>query len=109
MINRESWSSLEIKTRIAYITAIVAFALGWALTIAGFIIGAGIISDSVLWVLGQSLVYAASVLGIGMYVTGSVKHMKQTIRSFMAAEDRKFREGDHQTEEIDEDEENQEE
>lgn len=66
---RESWESLEIKTKIAYITAIVAFAAGWGLTIAGFIMGAGVISDSVLWVLGQALVYAGSVLGIGMYVS----------------------------------------
>lgn len=95
---RESWSSLEVKTKIAYITAIVAFFLGWALTIAGFIIGAGIISDSVLWVLGQSLVYAASVFGVGMYVTTSVRGMKTAIRHFMADEDRKFRNNDYMAE-----------
>lgn len=104
MKSRESWSSLEVKTKIAYITAIVAFGLGWALAIAGFIIGAGVVSDSVLWILGQALVYAGSVLGIGMYVTGSVRHMKQAIRSFMVAEDRKFREGDHISEELEDDE-----
>ena len=93
MKNKETWSSLEVKTRIAYITAIVAFCAGWGLTIAGFIIGAGIISDSVLWVLGQALVYAASVFGVGMYVTGSVRHMKEAIKSFMVAEDRRYREG----------------
>ena len=89
-MNRESWGSLEVKTKIAYITAIVAFALGWGLTIAGFVIGAGVISDSVLWVLGQALVYAGSVLGIGMYVSGSVRNMKRSIASFMKKEDAKF-------------------
>lgn len=83
---REHWSTIEIKTKIAYITAVVAFALGWGLTIAGFIIGAGVISDSVLWVLGQSLVYAGSVLGIGMYITGSVRNMKKSIAHFMIDE-----------------------
>lgn len=89
----ESWKNLEVKTKIAYITAIVAFACGWGLAIAGFIIGAGVVSDSVLWILGQALVYAASVFGVGMYVTNSVKGMKSTIRKFMIDEDRKLRNG----------------
>lgn len=79
----KEWKCLDIKTKIAYITAVAAFACGWGLTIAGFIIGAGAISDSVLWVLGQSLVYAASVFGIGMYVTGAVKNMKQEVDGYM--------------------------
>lgn len=90
---KEKWTELDLKTRIAYITAVVAFVLGWFLTIAGFVAPPlGIVSDSVLWVLGQSLVYAASVLGIGMYVTGSVKGMKRAIGDFMAEEVRKYRE-----------------
>ena len=89
---KEKWTELDLKTRIAYITAIVAFILGWCLTIAGFVAPPlGIVSDSVLWVLGQSLVYAASVLGIGMYVTGSVKGMKRAIGEFMSEEVRKYR------------------
>lgn len=87
---RGSWESLEVKTKIAYITAIAAFLLGWSLTVAGFVIGAGVISDSVLWVLGQSLVYAASVFGVGMYVTNSVRAMKRNIRDFMHYEDQRF-------------------
>ena len=83
---KEQWSSLTIKTKIAYITAIVAFALGWGLTTAGFIIGAGVVHDSVLWILGQGLLYAASVFGVGMYVSASVKGMKKSIGKFMADE-----------------------
>ena len=80
------WSNLDIKTKVAYITAIAAFVLGWGLTVAGFIIGAGVISDSVLWVLGQALVYAASVFGVGMYVNNEVIGMKRSIRRFMKDE-----------------------
>ena len=90
----EQWSSLEIKTKIAYITAIVAFTIGWGLAIAGFVIGAGVVSDSVLWILGQALIYSASVFGVGLYVSGSVKNMKKAIRKFMAEEDKKFRRGE---------------
>lgn len=84
------WKTLDTKTKIAYTTAIAAFALGWGLTIAGFIIGSGVISDSVLWVLGQALVYAASVFGVGLYMTHSVKNMQQSINNFMRKEDEKI-------------------
>ncbi len=84
---KTDWKTLDVKTKIAYITAICAFFFGWGLTVAGFIIGAGVISDSVLWVLGQSLVYAASVFGVGMYVTGAVKGMKQEVEDFIHKEE----------------------
>lgn len=82
----EQWKTLSVKSKIAYITALVAFTLGWGLTIAGFIIGAGIVHDSVLWILGQGLIYAASVFGVGMYVSASVNGMKKSIGKFMARE-----------------------
>jgi Na+/melibiose symporter-like transporter len=57
-----------MKEKIAIISAITAFILGWGLTIAGFIVPPlGDISNSVLFVLGQALVYAASVFGITGY------------------------------------------
>ena len=87
------WSQLDVKTKIAYITAIIAFVIGWGLTIAGFIIGAGVISDSVLWVLGQALVYAASVFGVGMYIGNEVIGMKRSIRRFMKQEKEYFEDG----------------
>ena len=78
------WKELDARTKIAYITAIIAFVIGWGLTIAGFIVPPlGAVSDSVLWVLGQTLVYAASVFGVGMYTVGSVKGMKQEIADFL--------------------------
>lgn len=89
---KETWSELDLKTRIAYVTAIIAFTIGWGLTIAGFCVPpVGAVADSILWILGQGLVYAASVLGIGMYVTGSVKGMKESIRRFMRDEDRRYK------------------
>lgn len=82
-MEHKGWKTLDIKSKIAYATAIVAFLIGWGLTIAGFIIGAGVISESVLWVLGQSLVYAASILGVGMYVTSEVRGMKRSLTHFL--------------------------
>lgn len=91
---KETWAELDLKTRIAYITAIVAFIIGWGLTIAAFIVPPiGAVADSILWILGQSLLYAASCFGIGMYVTGSVRGMKETVRRFMREEDHMYRTG----------------
>lgn len=95
----QKWNSLDVKNRIAYISAITAFVIGWGLTIAGFIIGKGTIHESVLWVLGQSLVYAASVFGVGMYVTSEVRHMKRDMRDFMRRRDNDY--NDIEEEDID--------
>jgi hypothetical protein len=98
------WSQLDVKSKIAYITAVVAFVIGWGLTVAGFIIGAGVISDSVLWVLGQALVYAASVFGVGMYVGSEVIGMRRSIRRFMK-EEKEYLENNYQpTDEVGEEE-----
>lgn len=77
------WKDLDVKTKVAYISAIVAFIVGWGLTIAGFIVPpVGVITESVLWVLGQALVYSASVFGVAIYTTGQVKAMKREIREY---------------------------
>lgn len=85
---KSAWRDLDIKTKIAYITAIAAFLIGWGLTIAGFCVPpVGAVTDSVLWILGQALVYAASVFGIGIYVTGAVKGMKTEVADFLRKEE----------------------
>ena len=78
------WKEQDVRTKIAYVTALIAFVIGWGLTIAGFCVPPlGAVSDSVLWILGQALVYAASVFGVGMYTVGSVKGMKREIADFI--------------------------
>jgi hypothetical protein len=80
----EKWKDLDIKNKVAIITAIAAFIVGWGLTIAGFWVPpVGEVADSILWILGQALVYSASVFGIGMYVGGEVKRMKMEVNRFM--------------------------
>lgn len=64
----QTWKTLSIKDKIAIISAIMAFILGWGLSIAGFwITPIGEVADSVLWILGQALIYAASVFGVTSY------------------------------------------
>ena len=88
---REKWSDLDLKTKIAYITAIAAFTLGWLMTLGAFCIPpVAEVADSILWILGQSLLYSAGVLGVGLYVTGSMKSMKRSIGHFMAQEMKRY-------------------
>lgn len=74
------WSNLDIKEKLAIITAIMAFLLGWGLSIAGFVIPPiGDVADSVLWILGQALIYAASVFGVTSYFTAESVKLRKDI------------------------------
>lgn len=71
---------MTLKDKISYWFAGIALLIGFGLTIAGFIVNPlGIIDNSVLWVLGQCLVFAGGICGISLYVKGSTEQMKQEI------------------------------
>lgn len=73
-----------IKQKVALISGIVAFCLGWGLTIAGFCIPPiGEIADSVLWVLGQSLIYTGSVLGLTQYFSAESIKLRHDVDRHM--------------------------
>ena len=89
----EHWSVLDIKQKFAIVTAVVAFVVGWGLTIAGFIIDpTGQVHDSVLWILGQALVYTASVLGIGMYFNNQMAKFRADTKRYIDEEIREEKE-----------------
>ena len=70
----------ERRTDIQIWSAIMMLIFGVGLTIAGFIVPPlGSISDSVLWVLAQSLIYAGSALGISVYIQTKFNDIKTTI------------------------------
>lgn len=76
----QTWKTLDIKTKFAIISAVAAFLLGWGLTIAAFIVPPiGEVHDSVLFVLGQALIYTASVFGIGLYFSSESQQLKREI------------------------------
>ena len=71
----------EKRTDIQIWSAIMMLIFGAGLTIAGFIVPpVGTISDSVLWVLAQSLIYAGSALGINVYIQSKFKDIKAEIK-----------------------------
>lgn len=72
------------KQRAAYVTAIIAFIAGWGLTIAGFCVPpTGEVSGSVLAVLGESMVYPASVFGVTMYFGHQMEKFRHDTRKYI--------------------------
>lgn len=64
----------ETKDNITVGSAIGMLIFGVALTLAAFLLPPiGEIHDSVLWVLGQSLIYAGGALGIANYARQSAR------------------------------------
>lgn len=81
---KDKFDKMTMKEKLAYGTCIAAFVMGWGLTIAGFIVPpVGIISDSVLWVLGQSLIYCASVIGISSHYGSEVRNFEKKISDYV--------------------------
>lgn len=63
----------ETKEDIQVWTAVGMLVSGVGLSIAGFLVEPlGIIHDSVLWFFAQCLLYAGSIFGVSIYVTGKV-------------------------------------
>ena len=70
--------------KAAYITAIISFVIGWGLTIAGFIVPPmGEVSGSVLAVLGEAMVYAASVFGVTLYFQNQMAKFRHDAQRYM--------------------------
>lgn len=73
--------SLEKKEAIQYASAVGMLVAGLALTVAGFVVAPlGEVSDSVLYVLAQCLIYAGSIFGIGLYVNTKIDVLKRQIQ-----------------------------
>ena len=73
--------------KAAYVTAIISFIAGWGLTIAGFLIEPrGEISGSVLAVLGEAMVYAASVFGVTLYFQNQMAKFRHDTRRYIDEE-----------------------
>lgn len=70
----------ERKEAIQVWSAIGMLVVGAALVIAGFIVPpTGEVSDSVLWFFGECLIYAGSIFGISIYVTGKIHNIRREL------------------------------
>lgn len=78
-MKNNKWSDLGIKDKLAIGSACIAFALGWAITGVAAFIPLLISEQGVLWILGQSLVYTASVFGVSMYFKSETIQLRHDI------------------------------
>lgn len=75
------------RNRAAYATAIAAFVVGWGLTIAGFVVPpTGEVHGSVLAILGEAMVYAASVFGVTLYFHNQMEQFRSDTRRYLKEE-----------------------
>lgn len=62
------------KDNIAVISAIVMLFFGITLTTIGFFVAPmGEVHDSILWILGQALLYAGAIFGVAYYTKGVIE------------------------------------
>lgn len=62
------------KDVIHYVCAVCMIVFGCAMCVASFCLSQNhSVDDSVLWILGQSLLFAGSIFGVGLYVNARVE------------------------------------
>ena len=84
----------NLHDKAAMTTAIIAFIIGWGLVIAGFFVPPkGEVHGSVLAVLGEAMVYAASVFGVGLYFKNQMAKFRIDTRRYL--EERESEDAEH--------------
>lgn len=76
---KQTFKDLNIKEKLAIISACAAFTIGWGLVICAAFVPILLSEQGVLWILGQALIYSASVFGLGMYFKAESVQMKHDI------------------------------
>ena len=76
---KQTFKDLNIKEKLAIVSACAAFTIGWGLVICAAFVPILLSEQGVLWILGQALIYSASVFGLGMYFKAESVQMKHDI------------------------------
>lgn len=85
---KTKFEDLNIKEKLAIVSACVAFVCGWLLTGIAAFVPLLLSEQSILWILGQSLTYASAVFGVSMYFSAESRQMKQDINKHIAQMER---------------------
>ena len=76
---KSTWKDLNIKEKLAIASACAAFCIGWALTLCAAFLPVLLSEQAILWILGQSLIYSASVFGISAYFKSETVQLKRDV------------------------------
>lgn len=78
-----TFKDLNIKEKLAIVSACAAFVCGWTLTGIAAFVPLLLSEQSILWILGQAMTYAAAVFGVSMYFNAEARIMKNNINRHM--------------------------
>ena len=82
-MTKEEVKRINDTTWVRKTTILVSFALGWLITIAGFIAPPmGVVDNSVIIILGESLTYVGAALGLKEYADRSILLLKSNIEKY---------------------------
>ena len=85
---KTTWKDLSIKEKLAVGSACLAFLAGWILTGLAAFVPILLSEQGVLWILGQSLIYSASVFGVSMYFKAEAVKMKNDMQRYFNQKER---------------------
>ena len=85
---KNNWKDLNIKEKLAIISACAAFCMGWVLTSIAAFMPLLLSEQAILWILGQAMTYSAAVFGVSMYFNAEAKQMKNDLRLYFNEKER---------------------
>lgn len=79
---KQTWNDLNIKEKLAIISACAAFICGWVLTGIAAFVPLLLSEQAILWILGQGMTYAAAVFGVSMYFNAEARQMRDDMQKY---------------------------
>lgn len=83
-----TFNDLNIKEKLAIISACAAFICGWVLTGLAAFVPLLLSEQSILWILGQGMTYAAAVFGVSMYFNAEARQMRDDMQKYFNKRER---------------------
>lgn len=90
------------KEVVGYVFAAVSLIVGFGLSIAGFIVPpTGVISESVLWLLSQTLVFSGAICGVSLHVDTQMRKVEAAVLKRLKLEEKEKKESESEKVETD--------
>ena len=85
---KQTFKDLNIKEKLAILSACAAFCLGWVLTAIAAFVPLLLSEQAILWILGQAMTYSAAVFGVAAYFNAESRAMKRDLRHYFGEQER---------------------
>lgn len=85
---KQKFNELSIKEKLGFITAALAFAFGWLITIVAAFVPILLSEQGVLFILGEGMIYCGSFIGISMYFRSEQHQLKTDLKRYFNKQER---------------------